>query len=187
MEALGLLLFLLWMIGCSVPSKDQITEPPSVMYTPLSSAPLSPDPARGQVEEYGDPAKAEEGRKLHKQMLARHPEVGEFYKKPFIWGAGTNTPMCCIFVPVDIWNSLPEDSRELLAHYAAGSVEEVEFDPFKYMSVLESSPAAPLLRANVQKMTGDSWGIVAGHVTNGGSDISAGHIVKTGIAALASP
>lgn len=184
-KSLGLLLLFL-MIGFSVPSADQMTEPPSRMYTPLPSPPLSPDSPQGQTEKYGDPAKAKEGQKLHQQILF-HSLVGKFYKEPFIWGAGTNIPLCCIFVPISHWSSLPEGSRELLAHYAASFVEEVKSDPFTYMSVLESSPAGPLLRANVQKMTGDSWGIVVGQVTNGGSDIRSGRIAKSGITTVTSP
>jgi hypothetical protein len=157
------------------------------MYTPLPSAPLSPDPPNGQAEEYGDPAKAQEGQELHRQILSRHLEIGEFYKEPFIWGAGTNTPMCSIFVPNENWNSLPENGRELLAHYAASSVDKVKSDPFTYMSILQSAPVAPLVRANVQKMTGESWGIVVGNATNEGRDISAHRIAKSGISALTSP
>ena len=183
----GLLLLFGSMIACGVMPRDQMTEPPSVMYTPLPSAPFSPDPSYGQPEKYGDPAKAEEGYELHRQILDRCPETGEFYRNPFVWGAGTSTPLCCILVPINDWDSLPDGKKDLLAHYAASFVDRVKADPFRYMSILESSPVAPLLRANVQKMTVDGWGIVVGYIADGSRDIRSAHIAKSGITEITNP
>lgn len=135
-------------------------------------------PSFGTCE--GLPEKIKEGQDLHLKILARHKSIDKFYRKPFIHGSATSNPLCCIAVPFKDWESLPEEKKRALADYAASLVKKVKANPFKYTGITPNAPAANLIRANVAKMTDDSWGIMAGNITPDGRDIISDKIVRSG-------
>lgn len=111
------------------------------------------------------------GRELHLKILARHKKIDKFYKEPYIFGGATANPLCTISVPIKDWESLPNDKKQLLATYAAGSIDQVKKNPYKYARVSPNAPAAAMIAGNVARMSADSWAIMVGSVTPDGKDI----------------
>ena len=126
------------------------------------------------------PQKIKEGQDLHLKILARHKSIDKFYREPFIHGSPTSNPLCCIAVPLKDWESLPDEKKQALADYAASLVKKVKASPFKYTGINPNAPAANLIRANVAKMTDNSWGIMAGNISPDGRDITSDKIVRSG-------
>jgi len=124
--------------------------------------------------------KIKEGQDLHLKILARHISIDKFYREPFIHGSATSNPLCCIAVPLRDWESLSDGKKQALADYAASLVMKVKANPFKYTGINPNAPAAKLIRANVEKMTDNSWGIMAGNITPDGRDITSDKIVRSG-------
>jgi len=122
--------------------------------------------------------KIKEGRDLHLKILARYKSIEKSYHEPFIHGAATSNPLCCIAVPLKDWESLADEKKQTLAAYAASLVNEVKANPFKYTGINPNAPAAKVIRANVAKMTDNSWGIMAGNITPNGRDITSDKIVR---------
>ena len=124
--------------------------------------------------------KIKEGQDLHLKILARHKSIDKFYREPFIHGSATSNPLCCIAVPLKDWESLPDEKKQALAAYAASLIKEVKANPFRYTGISPNAPAAKYIRSNVEKMTDNSWGIMAGNITPDGRDITSDKIVRSG-------
>lgn len=135
-------------------------------------------PLNGRCE--SSPPNIKEGKTLHLHILARNKKIDKFYREPFVWGSGTNRPLCCISVPVRDWESLPESKKQTLAHYAASLVGKVKANPFKYAGVKANAPAALAVRGNIAGMTDDSWCIMTGAISPDGRDIGADQIARSG-------
>jgi hypothetical protein len=121
-----------------------------------------------------------EGHALHLKILSKYPRIDSFYRQPFIQGSGTNNPISCISLPEKEWNGLSDSKKKALSMYAQSLINKVKANPFKYSGVSSSAPAAGLIRANVNRMSNNSWGIMVGDFTNNGSDIISGRIVGYG-------
>ena len=124
--------------------------------------------------------KIKNGQDLHLKILAHHKTIDKFYREPFIHGSATSNPLCCIAVPLKDWESLPDEKKQALADYAASLVKRVKANPFKYTGINPNAPAANFIRANVAKMTDNSWGIMAGNISSDGRDITSDKIVRSG-------
>jgi hypothetical protein len=127
-----------------------------------------------------DEGRAKEGLDLHLRILSKHPKIDYSYAHPLLNAALTDNPLVAISVPIDDWNSISTDERNLLCEYAASLVSKVRSDPFTYSKVPPEAPAASMIRRNVSMMTSKSWGILAGRISEDGRDIYSDRIVKAG-------
>ena len=121
-----------------------------------------------------------EGRTIHLEILARHKKLDKFYQEPYLWGEVTSKPLCCISLPIEDWESLPEKDKDSLASYAASLVKKIKADPFKYAKVSLNASLASVVRTKVVAMTDDSWGIMVGSISPDGIDIGADRIARSG-------
>jgi hypothetical protein len=122
--------------------------------------------------------KSKQGHDLHLRILASNPRIDKFYRQPFIHGALSNKPVCCISVPVVNWRSLSEPEKQALKNYASSLVNQVKADPFKYSGVAVNAPVAPNVRRNVAAMSNNSWGIIVGKISPDGRDILSDQIIS---------
>lgn len=122
----------------------------------------------------------EQGRELHIKLLKRHAKIDQFYQKPMLYAELTNDPLVVINLPIEDWDSISGNDRNLLCEYVASLVNQVRSNPFSYTRIPPDAPIAPKLRANISKMTDKSWGILAGRISEDGRDIYSDKLVKTG-------
>jgi len=106
---------------------------------------------------------AASGEKLHGRLLDE-ADVAESYRVGTLFGAMTQEPQASIAVPLDAWESLNDDERSELMHYAASLVEPMRTDPLTYGQIRASAPAASMVRENVNAMTPLSWVIHSGRL-----------------------
>jgi len=123
---------------------------------------------------------AEQGKELHIRLLKRHTKIDQFYEKPMLYAELSNDPLVVINLPIEDWDSISADERNLLCEYVASLVNQVRSNPFSYTKIPPDAPIAPRLRANISKMTDKSWGILAGRISEDGRDIYSDKLVKTG-------
>lgn len=113
------------------------------------------------------------GKEIFLNILSKYDKLDRYYKKPYIFGAMTNNPLCCISVPESDWQSLTTADKESVKKYAASLIPIVKEHPFIYTDIKPDAPAAPQIKSNVMKMTMDSWAIMLGKVASNGTDITA--------------
>jgi len=123
---------------------------------------------------------AEQGKELHLRILKRHPQIDQFYERPFLYGELTDSPLIIISVPMKDWDSISEKERDLLCEYVASLVTQARLSPFSYTKIPQNAPIAPIIKQNVSKMTEKSWGILVGRISEDGRDIYSDKLVKTG-------
>lgn len=121
-----------------------------------------------------------EGKDIHTKILNRHKKIDRYYRKPFIHGALTETPLSCIAVPDKEWRTLSDSKKQALAAYAASFVKKVKADPSKYTGTNKNAPLAPRINSNALKMSDASWCIFAGEITPDGRDILLDRMVLSG-------
>lgn len=123
----------------------------------------------------------EDGKKLHTVMLRQYKSLEPLNYEPYIFGIGTEKPLCCIVVPIKAWNKSSNEQKELLKKYAQNRIAKVKSDPFKYAGNLSPMPSiASQFKANVEKMNDKSWCVMAGNVAKDGKSILLDKTVATG-------
>ena len=123
---------------------------------------------------------AEQGKAIHLRILKRHPQIDQFYERPFLYGEATDSPLIVISVPIKDWESISSKERDSLCEYVASLVTQARLSPFSYTEIPQTAPFAPKLRENVSKMTDRSWGILVGQISEDGRDINSDKLLKTG-------
>jgi len=125
--------------------------------------------------------KIEQGKKLHLAILDKHRKIDKFYREPFVNGILTSTPLLCISVPENDWESLPESKKSMLAAYVASLLDNLKSDPFMYYNGVDANaPAAPTALKNIKKMSSESWGIMVGRISPDGRDIMSDRVARSG-------
>jgi hypothetical protein len=126
-------------------------------------------------------ARAKQGQEFHLAILTKHKRIDKFYRNPFVEGVLTANPLLCISVPEKDWESLPESKKQALAAYVASLIDKLKSDPFKYYNGVDvNAPAAPTARRNIERMSGQSWGIMVGGISPDGKDIMSDRIARSG-------
>ncbi|MFZ2445749.1 MAG: hypothetical protein WAW37_05290 [Syntrophobacteraceae bacterium] len=125
-------------------------------------------------------SRIEAGKILHIQILDRHPQIDKFYRRPLLHAGLTDKPLAVICLPVSDWQTLTESERASICAYAANLVAAVKAKPFQYTQMPPTAPAASTLRGKVAKMTNDSYGILAGRISEDGRDILSDEVVRCG-------
>lgn len=161
--AIGILLLLSFLFVCSVNSEEI----------------LKNDQKRDNKESSRVINKEKGGKRIHLRILNKYKKVDIFYKNPTIWRA-MKEPLSIISIPIREWEILSEKERDYLSMYAASTVKIVKNNPFKYCSIPQNAPFAPIIRKNVGNMNENSWGIMAGRISADGRDILSDKLVRSG-------
>ncbi len=123
---------------------------------------------------------ANEGKRIHLQILARHPKLDKFYKQPDLYGGLTASPKVTIYLPITDWNKATPKERDMLAAYVSSLIKQVKANPLKYARIQTNAPAATQIKKNASTMSEKSWQIIAGQFSPDGKDILADSTVSSG-------
>ena len=121
-----------------------------------------------------------QAQKLHMKTLRKYPLLEEGHEKPLLMGCLTDNPSVVIVLPIVEWNSFSEKEKGLLCKYVASFINDARSNPFSYLDIPQSAPAAKMIRRNALKMTDKSWIIIAGKIRENNKTILFDEYVRRG-------